>query len=234
VIGAFAGSNLAARILKRLHPDNHVSQLACRSPGVYQLLPPPPSLVPSDVDYPFDWDLYDAKAWHVPGIRQTYLDGTARLYRRLLRSDPQVEMWQIAGYQQPTIVKVCQNQDSGVSSGGAVEGDMYSYVREKVGQAGGDGVVPLWAVTYKNINMLYVSCEHSQLPGDDAVLRALIDLAQGETPTLDTCVQEPATSPTLLQQIAGQELGRQVEDLVAKVEAGTVTREDISKLFFSR
>ena len=106
----FWGNSLASRLVSGLHPSNDVVRFASNLPSTYQLLPPPPEFFPSGRRYPADWDMYDARAWGLEGIRQDRLDAARHLYAALADSDPQLPCAQIAGCNHQTLTDIWLNE----------------------------------------------------------------------------------------------------------------------------
>ncbi len=227
VASIFSGDNPAVQIVDRLHPDNHVRRFVLSAPSCYQLLPPPPELWPADLSYPLNWDAYDAAAWGLPGLRQDYLDAARACHERVLRADPQVEIWQIAGCNHPTTVAM-RRVDEGEDD---AETPQYIPMLEESGENSGDDTVPLWSTRREGVRTLYVEDSHAGVPANKQVLDSVIKLAHGEPPAL------PETLPKqrgLLSQIGMADLGQQVAQLRKKFEAGSLNKEDIYKMFFAR
>lgn len=83
--------NKMMAIAARLNAANAPQDLLSNMPSLYQLLPGPPDLFPAGPEYPANWDLYDAGAWEVAGIRQDYLDADLQFQHLLASADPQME-----------------------------------------------------------------------------------------------------------------------------------------------
>jgi len=83
--------NKMMAIAARLNAANAPQDLLSNMPSLYQLLPGPPDLFPAGPEYPANWDLYDAGAWEVAGIRQDYLDADLQFQPLLASADPQME-----------------------------------------------------------------------------------------------------------------------------------------------
>ena len=226
-VSIFTGDNPAVQIIDRLHPDNDVRRFARSAPSCYQLLPAPRELWPGDLAYPLDWDAYDAAAWELPGLRQDYLDAARAYHRLVLRADPQVEIWQVAGCNYPTMVAM--RQVAGPEDND--EGPRFIPTLEESGENSGDDTVPLWSTRREGVRTLYVQESHAGVPAHGQVLETVVRLAHGDDPTLPETLPEERD---ILQQIGMADLAQQVSHLRKRFEAGVFTREDIFKMFFAR
>jgi pimeloyl-ACP methyl ester carboxylesterase len=186
-IMVFWGSSLSARLVSGLHEGNDVRRFASNLPSTYQLLPPPRELFPSGRRYPADWELYDARAWGQPIVRQDRLDMARALHLALANSDPQIPCAQIAGCNRPTLTDVWISE-------GATLGQEPIRVQNGTGLDSGDDTVPLWSAAAPGLPTYYVEEGHHQLPGNPAVLAAVLDLIRGAQPTLPTAVPPPVAS----------------------------------------
>ena len=92
----FNGNSMMATVDK-LNKENGMRDVVLSMPSVYQLLPAPKDTLPSEIEYPANWDLYDASAWNVEGLRQENLDLAKSFHQFLAKQDPQVDVVQIAG-----------------------------------------------------------------------------------------------------------------------------------------
>jgi len=223
----FTSETVPAEIVTRLNPANDVQRLAANLPSSYQLLPPPPELFPASRPYPVNWDMYDARAWKLPLIRQDYLDRAREFHRLLAQSDPQVEIHQIAGCHQPTVTDIrrfpCDEE-------GFVR-PTYALVRQEDGEDSGDNTVPLWSTQRQGISTYYVEDGHLRLPANQQVIEAVLRLTRGESPDLPRRIPAPSG---LLDRLAGNSLVQQVADLRERIESGELGIDDIHKLFFTR
>jgi len=174
-VEVMAVGNRITRFLASLNEGNDIRRLILSFPCLYQLLPPPRELFPSGHPYPVNWDVYDARAWPSGDIRQDYLDRGRKFHTLLARARPQVEIADIVGCHQSTLVQVR-----------LVEGDppTHEAVYESEGDKGGDGTVPLWSVGRPDITKYYVNASHSQLVTNGKVLRALLEMIHGGLPAL--------------------------------------------------
>jgi pimeloyl-ACP methyl ester carboxylesterase len=215
----------------RLHPyllvahmsdQNNLVQFSQSTPSTYELLPPPETLFTAGVPYPYDWDIYDAAAWPLPGVRQVLLDRARDLWEKLAFSDPQVDMVNFAGCHKSTVVSVLRASDDS-------PGVEPVYV--EAGANSGDEQVPLWSARAANVTTHYVEDSHNALVSNDRVLTDLVALLHGGAPTLPTEVPP-------LQAQAGRRrllpLAQQLTDIRERIENGTLTRVDVSRLFFWR
>ena len=224
----FTSGTVPAEVVQRLNPANDIERLAGNLPSAYQLLPPPPELFPSCRAYPVNWDLYDAKAWNLPYIRQDYLDQARQFHYMLAQSDPQVEIHQIAGCHQTTITDVRRfPQEDGESTR-----PVYALVRQENGEDSGDNTVPLWSARCDGIPTYYIEEGHLTLPANRHVIEAVLKLAHGDKPDLSTKI--PASNGLLERLLSPASILQQVADLRQRMEEGEFGLEDIHKLFFTR
>jgi pimeloyl-ACP methyl ester carboxylesterase len=219
----FTKEHHPAQLVTRLNEQNDMVGLTANLPSMYQLLPPPPDLFGLQRDYPFDWDIYDAQSWGLPWIRQDYLDNARNLHKQWHEADPQVEMVSIAGCHQRTIGAV-QHQDEAV---GCPLVPLY----QDEGPDSGDEQVPLWSTRDERLRTYYVEDTHGQLPSNDRVLQAVVNLLYGDTVELPTELPEPAH---LRRGLRGIPLVQQVAELREHIEQGRLSRRDIERLFFDR
>lgn len=223
----FSGETAQTQLVARLHPNNDVVRLCANFPASYQLLPPPPELFPSGRPYPVNWDLYDARAWHLPHIRQDYLDDARRLHYLWAEADPQVEVVEIAGCHCETVTDVLflLDEDAGVA-----ERPHFTPVSQESGEDSGDDTVPLWSVRRPGITTYYCEGHHHLLPSQREVLEAVIRLVRGERPALPTELPAPSG---LLERLAPISLWQQVTELRRRIERGQFSLEDLQKLRFT-
>ncbi len=208
---------LPGTIISRLHPNNEVGKLVRTWPSMYQLLPPPPGLFPADVEYPANWDIYDAEAWGIGGLRQDYFDDAREFHHRLARADPQVDVLQIVGCHKRTLTRVRH-------SGG--EGDYQLDYQDS-----GDGIVPLWSVRGKDISTYYVEMTHEALAYDTAVIKAIVNLVHKEKPSLARELPEPKG---IAERLGPESVRQRVANLRERLEEGTFSREDLKSFLFRR
>ena len=214
--------NRMMAVIAKLNEKNTVRRLLLNLPSVYQLVPAPPDLFPAHREYPADWDLYDAAAWQLDGIRQDYLDGGRRFHRLLAGSDPQVEITQIAGCSQDTVVGVQR------PSGGQTAHQM---IRKEEGPDAGDGTVPLWSAVLPGATMYYIEEVHRTLPKNKAVIQATLDLIHGQTPDLWTDI--PAHRQAERSRAIAEPVDAEAERIRRRLEDGSATEEELAPLFFA-
>lgn len=214
-------------IVAKLNEKNAPRRLMLNMPSVYQLLPSPPDLFPSRRLYPVNWDLYDATAWRLEGIRQDYLDAGRRFHELLDSVDPQVEVIEIAGCHVDTVVEVQR-------SFGPDERPQYEAIRKHEGPDAGDGTVPLWSAVLRDATMYYIQQVHRYLPANKQVIQATLELIHGGTPNLPTEI--PPRKTGLFGRLFGRDLLTPVdveaERLRERLEEGIASEEDLSLLDF--
>jgi pimeloyl-ACP methyl ester carboxylesterase len=224
----FSSATSPAQVVQRLHPNNNVLQLTSNMPSNYQLLPPPAELFPVARPYPVNWDLYDARAWGLPHVRQDYLDDARRLHHLWAALDPQIPIHQIAGCNRATVTDVWS---PGLEDVDEAQEQGRTLVRQEAGADSGDDLVPLWSVRSEKVATYYVEEGHQQLPSNSQVLDAVINLIHGEPVDLPQTVPSPTS---VLQRLAPASLRQQVAEIRQRIEDGTLSREDLEKLFFAR
>ncbi len=216
--------NQMMAIVNLLNGQNEPRRLLLNLPSVYQLLPAPPDLFPSGRPYPANWDVYDATAWHLEGIRADYLAAGRRFHELLAGADPQVPMTEIAGCHLPTVVEVQRalGPDNSPHS---------EFVRTAEGSDSGDGTVPLWSALLPRATIYYIQHRHRDLPSNNKVIQATMELIHGGTPDLPT--QLPPRKPGLFRRgvLAPPEV--EAERLRACLQDGTASDEDLSRLYFA-
>lgn len=209
-------------VVEKLNENNAPRRLMLNMPSVYQLLPAPPGLFPSTRPYPANWDLYDAAAWRLEGIRQDYLNAGRQLHELLASSDPQVDIIEIAGCHVDTVVEVRRNF-------GPDEKPQYELIRQHEGPDAGDGTVPLWSAILPSATVYYIQQVHRYLPKNNQVIEATLDLIHDGTPNLPTKL--PPRGTGLLGQLLGRDMLAPVdveaERLRARLEEGTADGEDL-------
>jgi len=225
---AFYDEALPSRIGSLLHPGNDIPRLIKSWPAIYQLLPPPPDLWPLGRSYPANWDIYDAEAWGLRGMRQDYLDDARRFHQLIMDSDPQLEIVQIAGCNKRTLTDVWRSFADG---GDPLAKPNYTLVHEATGDESGDGTVPMWSVEGEGISTYYVEELHGSLPSNDVVIDAILDLIHGDEPGLAQQVPEPTG---MAEKLASVPLAQQAADLRRRLEEGRFSKEDLLKFFFTR
>ncbi len=211
-------------IAGKLNDQNAPRRLLLNLPSVYQLLPAPPPLFPSHRPYPANWDLYDAAAWELEGMRQDYLDGGRAFYQMLAGADPQVELIQIAGCNSDTIVEVQRR----TGAGGEPE---YDVIRTDEGPDAGDATVPLWSALLPGATIYYAEEIHRHLPKNKQVIEASLDLIHGGKGDLPT--ELPPTRPGLFSFAPPEPVDAAANTLRQRVEEGTASADELSQLYFA-
>lgn len=220
--------NQMMRLASLVNAANDTRRLLLNLPSVYQLLPAPRELFPSWRPYPANWDLYDAAAWHLDGIRQDYLDAGRRFHELLSKNSQegaaQVEVIQIAGCHRETMVEA-QRRFTG--------DDRLELVPlwTEEGEDSGDGTVPLWSSVLPGAAMYYVQEVHRDLPKNRSVIGATLDLIHQGIPDLPTDLPEPRHGLLTREALASAEV--EAERLRQHLEAGTASQEELSRLFFA-
>ncbi|MFQ5854812.1 MAG: lipase family alpha/beta hydrolase, partial [Anaerolineae bacterium] len=227
VEGMAMGNRMMA-IMTKLNQANVPQRLMLNMPSVYQLLPAPPDLFPSIRPYPANWDLYDAAAWRLEGIRQDYLDAGRQLHELLAAADPQVDVIEIAGCHVDTVVEVQR-------SFGRDETPEHELIRKNEGPDAGDGTVPLWSAVLPGATIYYIQQVHRYLPKNKRVIDATLDLIHNGTPSLPT--ELPPRDTGLLGHLLGRDAlapaDVEAERLRQRLEDGTASEEDLTLLYFA-
>ncbi len=210
-------------LARQLNENNDGLRLVRRIPAIYQLLPAPPGLWPTSAPYPTNFDLYDAQAWPVTGLNQRFLDAGRALWELLAEAHPRVPQVLIAGCNLETTTGVRVGSGAGGQATLQVE-------RGSAGMAGGDGTVPLVSALLPGVETYYVRCEHAKMPGHGEVIEGVINLAFGRRPALSADMLQPtrALMPPRPVVIPDQD----VETLRERIASGSVTAQDIEKLYF--
>ncbi len=217
--------NRMMAIVAKLNEKNMLHRLLLNMPSAYQLVPAPrDALFPSQGAYPANWDLYDAAAWQLEGVRQDYLDAGSRFHQLLADSDPQVQITQIAGCNQDTVVAVRRETDQH-------EKPSYQLIRKEEGTDGGDGTVPHWSAVLPGATMYYIEEIHRNLPKNKKVIQATLDLIRGQTPSLATEIPAYRAAPRTAR--APQPVEETAERLRVQLQDGTATEEQLSQLYFA-
>ncbi|MFN2227689.1 MAG: alpha/beta fold hydrolase [Anaerolineae bacterium] len=211
-----------------LNSDNNTRRLLLNLPSVYQILPPPPDLFPGTRPYPADWDLYDADAWRLDGIRQDYLNA-ARDFHELLAGvkdseAAEVEVIQIAGCNLETMVEARRR---------STDGDRWELepMWMEEGPDSGDGTVPLWSALLPGATFYYVQEVHRDLPKNRDVRRATVELIHGGIPDLPT--ELPKAKFGLFGRDALEPAEVEAERLRRELETGNAGEEELANLFFA-
>lgn len=221
----FSGGTLPTQLVARMHPGNDTQRFVANLPSSYQCLPAPPEFFPTGRDYPANWDLYDARAWGLPVVRQDYLDDARELHKLWASSDPQVPVFQIAGCNQDTVTDIWSATPSPNGS------PQYTVVRQEAGDDAGDDTVPLWSARFPRATTYYVECGHHTLPSHPQVLQAMVSLARGEPVELPDQVPAPSG---VLERLVPASIQQQALDLRKRLDAGLLSRDDLVKMLFAR
>jgi len=217
------GNSMMA-LAAKLNNKNVPQRLLLNLPSVYQLLPAPPDLFPAHRPYPANWDLYDANAWGLEGLRQDYLDAGQAFYRLLAGADPQVSLIQVAGCNMDTIVEVQRRTEPDGKS-------TYKVIRTKEGHDAGDATVPLWSAVLPGAAIYYAEEKHRQLPQNRKVIQATLDLIHGGIPDLPTDLPPYSESVFALAQPESADVT--AETLRQHIQEGTATGQELSQLYFA-
>ena len=218
-----AGNRMMA-IVAKLHDKNVPQRLMMNLPSVYQLLPAPPHLFPPHRPYPANWDLYNADAWQLEGLRQDYLDAARGFYELLAGADAQVPLTEIAGCNLDTLVEMHRSLDP---SGKPV----YALTSKDEGPDAGDGTVPLWSAILPDATVYYIQEGHRSLPRNRDVIDAILDLVHGGTPNLP--MDLPRRRRDLVPRSMPAPVDLEAERLRACLEDGTATGEELAQLYFA-
>lgn len=218
---AFSDEHHPYLLIAHLNKDNRLVPFSQTIPSVYQLLPAPEELFSGGCDYPCDWDLYDAAAWPVPGMRQDYLDRARELHELLAASDPQVPMVNFAGCHKATVTAVQR---------GAGDTE-FRPVYVEHGKGSGDEQVPLWSTRAQNITTHFIEESHVALVSNDQVLADVVAVLRDEEPKLPQEIPGQQAPAGRLRSIP---LAQQLAEMRDRIENGTLTRIDLDHLFFWR
>jgi len=218
------GNSMMATVDK-LNSNNEMRKLVYCLPSVYQLLPAPPEYFPPGIEYPVDFDLYDARSWRMQDIQQKYLDGARSLHQTLAQSDPQIPMHVIAGGNIATMIaaRLAFNQD-------VPELQMTTIDK---GTNSGDGTVPLWSAELPGAKVHYIQEVHRALSGNNRVIRASLDLIHSGTCSLPETLPPPKLISFDAEAEAPLPPTIQAEVLQHKIETGTAGETDLKSLYFA-
>ncbi len=164
--------------LDHLHDaETHAQHVFATFPGLYQLLPAHERFAAPD--------LYDPASWpadsHAP--RPDLLRKAQRIRGLLAPADERFTM--IAGIDQPTVTGLSMRRDAFV----------YHVSRA------GDGTVPVDLAMLAGVDTYYARENHSELPHDTRVVRAIVDLlTRGSTRRLARTWRPPDDPPQLLRE----------------------------------
>ncbi|MGI6367935.1 MAG: lipase family alpha/beta hydrolase [Anaerolineae bacterium] len=209
-------------LVANVNPGNDLAGFSRTLPSTYQLLPPPADEFPADPVYPFDWDIYDARAWPIQGLSQAHLNTAAATHRLMRNSDPQLPLYNFAGCHMSTVTQIYLDDTQ-------PEGLRPEYVAQ--GEQSGDGQVPLWSSRATNVATHYVEEDHVALVRNQRVLADVSTLLAGGQPSLPTVV--PRRQSTV-ERWTGLPLHQQLVEMRNRIESETLTRIDLDHLFFWR
>jgi pimeloyl-ACP methyl ester carboxylesterase len=211
-------------LAEKLNDQNQTRRFLLNMPSAYQLLPAPPSLFPSHRPYPANWDLYDARAWQLEGLRQDYLDLGRRFHEMLAGADPQIDTIEIAGCNGDTIVAVDYTSDDDGQR-------QLELVRKAEGPDAGDGTVPLWSAVLPSATIYYIQEVHRNLSKNKRVIEATLELIHGGVPDLPTVIPPPDDGWLFFAPEEPVEV--EAERLRQHLEEGTATADELSQLYFA-
>ena len=217
----YHGNQMVAMV-DRINQQNEMTQVVLSMPSVYQLLPAPSSLLPEKVE-PANWDLYDAKTWGIPGIKQKYLDLARKFHEFLAASDPQVELVQIAGCNIKTLTLLKRKNGAG--------SDPYEMIAFDEGKDSGDGTVPGWSGFYPKARMYYIQEVHRDLPGNSDVIRAVKAIARDGS--CDLSQQVPKKKSGFLTRDIPLPVNTRAAVVEEKIRTGTVNEADLENFYFA-
>lgn len=218
-----ANGNSMMATVDKLNAQNEMRKLVFCLPSVYQLLPAPPETFPSGHSYPANFDIYNASEWRINDVQQKHLDGARAFHKTLAASDPQLPIHIIAGV----------NIDTMIAANLLFDGDVprIEPVRQSSGAGSGDGTVPLWSAVLPGAKTYYTQVIHRELTGNNAVMRATLDLIRNGA--CDLAEKIPAPRPFPFETAVPVPFDVQASDLRAKIESGTAGEQDLQKLFFA-
>jgi pimeloyl-ACP methyl ester carboxylesterase len=215
--------NRMMAIVSKLNKHNETRRLIMNMPSIYQLLPSPRELFPSHRPYPVNWNLYRAESWQLEGIRQDYLDSGRAFHEILAASDPQIEIIEIAGCHQDTVVEVQRKSES-------EERTLYDLIRMDEGPDSGDATVPLWSAVLPRATIYYIQEIHRYLPRNKDVIDATLALIHGDLPNLPT-VLPPRKTGWFTRDLLDP-VDVEADNLRKRLEEGNPSEEDLSNLQF--
>jgi pimeloyl-ACP methyl ester carboxylesterase len=218
-----AGQAAPARIIRQLHADNDAVSFTANLPSAYQLLPPPTKLFYGDRPYPFDWDPYEASEWGLPHMRADLLAEARRFHEAVRGGQPDVEQVLIAGCHHETTTDVRHE---------AQEHAPNCLASSCLGHepASGDGQVPLWSTRLPEVTTYYVELDHNELMHREPALEATQALVHGDPVALPT---EPPPSEALRHTLESIPLVQQAAELRRRLAAGSISKEDLQRIFFA-
>jgi pimeloyl-ACP methyl ester carboxylesterase len=218
----FNGNQMMA-VVDKLNEQNGMRDVVLSMPSIYQLLPAPNELLPAGVLPAADWDLYNAGAWKVDGLRQEYLDMAKSLHQFLAAHDPQVDLVQIAGCNIATATQATLTDSNGQKK--------LSMVSFEEGAQSGDGTVPGWSGFYEKARLFYIQEVHRDLPKNNQVIQAVQDLIQSDTCDLNKRI--PRRKVGLFARAPITSPATQAAVLEDKIRAGSVDDADLDTLYFA-
>jgi pimeloyl-ACP methyl ester carboxylesterase len=233
--------NSLMETVDKLSKNNAMIDVVRSMPGVYNLLPAPPECFPSARAYPMNWDLYTAATWNIPGIQQKHLDSTRSLYQALGGSDPQIPMVEIAGCNLDTLVGMDASLPaaSAVSTAVAAAKLVLKPNRVEHGDDSGDGTVPLWSARLPGADLFYIEEKHADLPKNQHVIQAALELINDGKPGLATALPEPKGGLFGLsfdvpgEGAAPAAVTLSAAELEARIRSGTANQDDLKQLYFA-
>ena len=223
VADIWQGNSMMA-IAKTLNGNNNMRRMVLNMPSAYQLLPAPPDLFPKGRPYPANFDVYKASEWRLEGIRQDYLDRGRQFHELLANHDHPVEMIEIAGCHLTTKTDVALRVELNDHA-------VLDVLSKDEGPDLGDSTVPLYSAVLPGATMYYIQEKHRYLPRNDDVIKATLDLIYGRKPKLPTQLPKPQEGLFGFRDVMASP---QVEAqrLRQKIESGTLTQDDLEKLYF--
>ncbi|MFM2288497.1 MAG: hypothetical protein RL684_1640 [Pseudomonadota bacterium] len=169
--------------------DSLASEVFASFPSLYQLLP--------DADWA-GLDLHDVTRWPAQGPQpDAALLQQARGFLASLPA-PDARCFQVVGTGQRTVTGL------GPGAGAAVGVDGFRYEIDSLG----DGTVACTSAALPGVATWALHCEHSRLPRDARVGRALLALLAGREPTQLARLALPATSQPRRVHVDDRELAR--------------------------
>ncbi|MEA3337224.1 MAG: alpha/beta fold hydrolase [Chloroflexota bacterium] len=217
--------NRIMALAKALNRGNDVRKVVMNMPSAYELLPAPRDLFPASRPYPVNWDLYDAREWRLQGVRQDYLDAGKRFHELLADHDHPVEMVEIAGCHQDTIVDVHR-------SFGADEKPRLDVIRQDEGPDSGDATVPLYSAILPGARIYYMEEVHRYLARNKKIIQATLDLIYDREPDLPTQLPEPEKGLLSFAPAGPVSVEEEAADLRERIESGTLSEQDLDKFYF--
>ncbi len=228
--------DLGLKIMEKINAANVPLEIMRSFPSMFQTMPSPPKYFKAGVSYPIEggWDLYRAESWRVDGIEQGHLDAAAHFHSLMADPAAQVPLFEIAGCHFKTAVALKR-----VTAPGQKPDYRVTYVDE--GPNSGDGTVPLWSTLPPGGTRYFVQAKHGDLPHNNEVLQAVLDLINGES-TVSLPQELPNKRQAGIMEQRGptepeaegidQTAEREAERLRDQLAAGIVELQDLSLLQF--